>query len=217
MFTGLIEAIGTITAVVNRNSSHQITLSAPEFSKDISPGDSIAVNGVCLTAISSSTSSFVIDASPESLRRSNLGNLRSGSKIHLEKALRAGGRLDGHIVQGHVDGMGTLSQLRTEGNSTILAFNCDKDLLSQMVLKGSVAIDGVSLTISALHMSEFEVTLVPFTRQKTLLASKKIGHKVNIETDILGKYVTRWLEQLDSVKTKSGLTMKKLAEFGYGE
>jgi riboflavin synthase len=190
MFTGLIEDLGSIGAI--ERDSEGVTLAVrTSLAGEVREGDSVAVNGVCLTATSVDSQGFRTQAMIETLRRSSLGALNPGSPVNLELAMRAGDRLGGHIVQGHVDGTATVRSMREEGFSRVLEFEADASLTRYMVEKGSVAIDGVSLTVSALAEDHFAVSLIPETLTRTNLGALEQGAIVNIEVDVLAKHVER--------------------------
>lgn len=204
MFTGLIQDLGRVEAV-ERDGDGATLLIATALAGEIAVGDSVAVNGVCLTAVRvratpgrgeasvTGGGEFEAQAIVETLRRSTLGALAAGDPVNLELALRADGRLGGHIVQGHVDGVGTLAAVRDEGFSRVLKLTLDGELLPYLVEKGSVALDGVSLTVSALRADGFEVSLIPETLQRTAFGRAAVGARVNVEVDILAKHVQRLL------------------------
>ncbi len=193
MFTGLIADRGRVEAVEADEDGATLRISTA-LAGELGEGDSIAVNGVCLTATRIDAGGFDAQAMHETLARSTLGALASGEAVNLELALRADGRLGGHIVQGHVDGAGTVAEVRQEGFSRVLAIDADPTLLPYLVEKGSVAVDGVSLTVSALREGGFEVSLIPETLQRTTLGEATAGRRVNLEVDILAKHVQRLLQ-----------------------
>lgn len=190
MFTGLIADLGTVTAL-ERDGAGASTQIATELASQLSEGDSIAVNGVCLTATEIDDASFRAQAMIETLERSSLGNLAAGSRVNLELPLRAQDRLGGHVVQGHVDGTGTVGATRDQGFARVLEIEIEPRLVRYLVEKGSVTVDGVSLTISALGEEGFSVSLIPETQQRTTLGAIAAGGVVNIEVDILAKHVER--------------------------
>ncbi len=193
MFTGLIADLGSVSALERDAQGATLTIDT-SLAAQLAEGDSIAVNGVCLTATEVRGEAFRAQAMIETLTRSSLGALTVGAPVNLELALRADGRLGGHIVQGHVDGTGTLSEVREEGFARVLGFEVAPELARYMVEKGSVAIDGVSLTVSAVHERGFSVSLIPETLQRTSLGRAGVGDRVNIEVDILAKHVERLME-----------------------
>ena len=189
MFTGLIEEVGTASEI----SSGKLKINAKTVLEGTKIGDSIAVNGVCLTVTSLFTGGFTADVMQETLRRSNLGKLKNGDKVNLERAMAAEGRFGGHIVSGHIDGTGKISRIQKEGIATWFHIECADEILNLIVEKGSIAIDGISLTVAKLDENEFAVSIIPHTASETTLLSKKIGDIVNLENDIVGKYVKRLL------------------------
>jgi riboflavin synthase len=208
MFTGIIEELGTVIAAGTRLSVACSTVVA-----DAAIGDSIAVNGVCLTAAELRPDSFSADLAPETLKRSNLGDLRPGSRVNLERPLFAGGRLNGHIVQGHVDGTGEFLSLDALGDDNWwLRIRIPAELDPYLVYKGSIAIDGISLTVASIESGVLSVTIIPHTFRNTTLAGYRPGARVNLETDILAKHVEKLLQRLD---LKQPLTVDKLREQGY--
>lgn len=190
MFTGLIAGLGSVQRLQADAEGTTIAI-ATELAGELSEGDSVAVNGVCLTATAVHPGGFSAEAMAETLRRSSLGSLEPGSPVNLELALRAGDRLGGHVVQGHVDGTGVVRQVREEGFSRVLDVEVDPELCRYMVAKGSVAVDGVSLTISDLRDDGFSVSLIPETLQRTNLGEAREGRQVNIEVDVLAKHLER--------------------------
>ncbi|WMI80859.1 riboflavin synthase [Anaerotignum sp. MB30-C6] len=214
MFTGLIEEIGFIDKVISQNSGGQLIIQAKTIQDGTKLGDSIAVNGVCLTVTNLTKTSFTADVMPETLKRSNLGKLQKGSPVHLERAMAANGRFGGHMVSGHIDGLGTISAKKQEGNATRLYIATHKTLLHQIIEKGSIAIDGVSLTVISVDKEQFSVGIIPHTSTQTILLDKKVGDEVNLETDIIAKYIQRFFESNESKKEKP-LTLEFLRENGF--
>jgi len=190
MFTGLIGDLGSVTGLEQNGAGATLEISTP-LAQELTAGDSIAVNGVCLTATEAHDSSFRTQAMLETLDRSALGSLRPGARVNLELALRVGDRLGGHVVQGHVDGTGTVRAIREEGFARVVEIEIEPALLRYLVEKGSVAVDGVSLTVSALHDDGFSVSLVPETLTRTNLGTIGQGDRVNIEVDVLAKHAER--------------------------
>lgn len=190
MFTGLIEEQGR---VLTPPRNGKLSLAASKVTEGLSLGDSIAVNGVCLTVSAFSGQRFTADVMPETLHRSNLGELRTGSLVNLERALPATGRFGGHFVSGHIDGVGSLLSVRPEGNALIFSIRAAPELLRGIVEKGSVAIDGISLTVVEVTETLFSVSVIPHTAAVTTLAGKRPGDRLNLETDMIGKYVLRAL------------------------
>jgi riboflavin synthase len=193
MFTGIIECAGRVCAIESRDGGARLRVDAGPLGADVRLGDSVAVNGVCLTAVANEAGTLAFDAITETLRRTSLGLLRAGSRVNLERPMRADGRFDGHIVQGHVDGTATLASAAEEGNSYRLRFRVDPSLLRYVVEKGSITVDGISLTVAALGPDWFEVAIIPHTWEVTNLSERRPGEPVNIEVDVLAKYVERLL------------------------
>jgi riboflavin synthase len=186
VFTGLVAGTGTVRSLSEGRLEVESALAA-----ELKPGDSIAVNGVCLTALDPTPDGFAADVMPETLRRSSLGPLAAGDAVNLELPLRASDRLGGHVVQGHVDGTGTVEQVREEGFSRVVRVAAPADLLRYVVEKGSIAVDGVSLTVSAVDDDTFEVSLIPETLERTTLGAATPGRAVNLEVDLLAKYLEK--------------------------
>lgn len=191
MFTGLVEEMGRIAAVEEVEGGGSRLVIECSFGDQLAQGDSVAVNGVCLTAMSPGAGGFSADAMGETLARSSLGDVSSGSMVNLERALRADARLGGHIVQGHVDGTGEVLSAKEDGNALVVRIGCGQELLRYIVEKGSIAVDGVSLTVAAVDDRAFEVWLIPETRESTRMGSSVSGMRVNLEVDILAKYVEK--------------------------
>lgn len=213
MFTGIIEAIGEIKRL--RQSTGQLLLSIhlDHLARDVHEGDSIAVNGVCLTVSKLDKDAADFDVSSETVRRSTLSALKTGSKVNLERAMSAQGRFGGHIVQGHVDGTARIVSIRKEGQFAEFQFEANRDLMTQIVLKGSIALDGISLTISKLENSRFSASLIPSTLEHTTWHDAKIGDLVNVETDILVKIIQAQLAAIRPIE--KGLIAEKLASYGF--
>ncbi|MBM2831109.1 MAG: ribE [Dehalococcoidia bacterium] len=207
MFTGIVEEIGRVKAM----SPKGLTISARKALEGTKLGDSVAVNGVCLTVTRLGGSSFSVDVMPETLRRTNLGGLRSGDPVNLERALGLGDRLGGHLVQGHVDATGKLLSFTPQGDATIVAVSAPPSLMPYIVEKGFVAVDGISLTVIERDSSSFKVSLVAYTQQNTILGTKKPGELVNLEVDILAKYVEQLLK-----RPASRISQEFLVEHGFG-
>lgn len=193
MFTGIIEEIGTVKKISLAGKSGSLEIGAKKVLEGTKIGDSIAVNGVCLTVTSLSSSTFTADIMAETVRRSSLGSLSSGSGVNLERAMAADGRFGGHIVSGHIDGTGKIARLQKEENAVWVHISAGKEILALIVEKGSIAIDGISLTVASVSDSEFAVSIIPHTASETTLLSKKAGDIVNLENDIVGKYVQKLL------------------------
>jgi len=190
MFTGLVEATGTVRAVEREGEGARLTVDA-QLADDLRQGDSVSVNGVCLTAVDVNGGSFGADVMAETLRRSSLGPLAAGDRVNLELPLRAGDRMGGHVVQGHVDGTGAVDSVTEEGSSRLVRIACAPPLLRYLVEKGSVAVDGVSLTVAAIDGEGFTVALIPETLERTTLGDAAPGRVVNLEVDVLAKYVEK--------------------------
>jgi len=190
VFTGLVQDLGTVAAVDATDDGVRLRLRT-SLAGDIGEGDSVAVNGVCLTATEVTADAFAADVMQESLRRSSLGGVDAGSQVNLELAMRASDRLGGHIVQGHVDGLGTVSGVREDGFSRVVTVDAPADVLRYVVEKGSIAVNGVSLTVSAIGDDWFEVSLIPETLERTTLGGAAAGTPVNLEVDVLAKYVEK--------------------------
>ncbi|MDA8428746.1 MAG: riboflavin synthase [Geobacteraceae bacterium] len=212
MFTGLIESIGRVTACERRGAAAVLTVATTLPVAEISIGDSVAVNGACLTVTAKRESALSFDVSPESLSSTTIASLRSGHSVNLERALRLGDRLGGHIVSGHIDCVGRLSGMTESDRNRVLEFSLPPEQARYLVTKGSVAINGISLTVNTVSSSGFSVNIIPLTQTSTTLAALKTGDEVNIETDIIGKYVERLTAPW---KPGGGLSMKTLAENGF--
>lgn len=193
MFTGLIEEIGVIGSVSKTTKSARLTIQAKEVLNELKIGDSISTNGVCLTVTAFGSSWFSVDVMAETLYRSSLDFANTGTSVNLERALRLGDRMGGHIVSGHVDGLGTISEIKHEENATWLSITTSSALLHYIIHKGSVAIDGVSLTVAYVDDFSFKVSIIPHTKAMTTLHSKRVGEVVNIECDMLGKYIEKFI------------------------
>lgn len=214
MFTGIVEEVGTVRRVAVGSAGVRLWVGCSEILNGVKPGDSISVNGVCLTAAETNTDFFTADVSPETLTRSNLGGLDNGSPVNLERALAAGGRLGGHILQGHVDGVGELLSIEfLGGGNWWLEVSLPPELTRYVVFKGSIGIDGISLTVAAIHENVVSVAVIPHTYRNTNLRSRQPGAKLNIECDILAKYVEKMLSAYRQSEDK--LTIEKLLNLGY--
>ena len=194
MFTGIIEELGKVKTIERRGENARIVIEAKVVIEGTNHGDSIAVNGVCLTALDLQPDSFAADVSMETLARSTLGSLQTGTPVNLERSVTPATRLGGHIVQGHVDGRGELLTVKDHGESWTVRFGFPREIARYLVFKGSVAVEGISLTIAALADDYFEVAIIPKTWEVTNLSSLKVGDGVNLEVDVIGKYVERLLE-----------------------
>lgn len=196
MFTGIVETVGRVIAIEPEGEKARLRIEAPVVAEGVALGASIAVNGACLTVVAAAGAEVVFEAVRETLDRTSLGDLAAGSRVNLERALRADARLDGHIVQGHVDDTGRIRGLERNGADVRLVVDCRPGFATQLVPKGSVAIDGVSLTVVDVTDSGFDVALIPHTLAETNLADRRAGDRVNLEADVLGKYVLRYLERI---------------------
>ena len=201
MFTGIIEGMGSITAIRSVGQARRLAITADYGLEGTRVGDSIAVSGACLTAVMISGKRFEADVSPETIARTTFGAARAGERVNLERALRFSDRLDGHLVSGHIDGIGIIKAIGTKANATILTIGVEAALSRYMIEKGSVAVDGISLTINQCTANRFEVSIIPHTWLATTLRLKKIGAAVNIETDMIGKYVERFSSVRGGQKT----------------
>jgi riboflavin synthase len=212
MFTGIVQHVGGVQRSGPSPAGRRLHIDVGPLAEGLALGDSVAVNGVCLTASELAGSVAGFDVIHETLRRTNLGRLAAGSRVNLERALRADGRLDGHIVQGHVDGSARVERIDRTAGQWVIHFAGEKALTDEMVAKGSIAIDGVSLTLAGVSDGHFQVALIPTTLEKTTLSAIAAGDLVNIETDILGKYVRRLL---DRGRAGGALTLETLRENGF--
>ena len=194
MFTGIIEEIGTIKNIKRGSASAVLTIAAATVLEDVHLGDSIAVNGVCLTVTSFGRNQFTADVMHETLNRSSLGMLRPGSHVNLERAMKADGRFGGHIVSGHIDGTGTISDISRDDNAIWYTIKTPPELMRFIIEKGSITIDGISLTVATEQTDRFQVSIIPHTAAKTILSEKKNGDVVNLENDCVGKYVAKLLQ-----------------------
>ena len=216
MFTGLVAELGTVQRLARQGNSYHLTVGAKKVLENLKIGDSVAVNGACLTVVRMDDSGFTADVMPETVRLTNIGSLQPGSKVNLERTLRLCDGLDGHIVSGHVEGLGTIYEQRPEGIAVVVTIATPPELLKYIIKKGSIAIDGISLTVTEVTDTSFSVSLIPHTAKETTLGLKKVGDSVNLETDILGKYVERMLtwNQKQEGKTDT-LDMNMLLENGF--
>ena len=217
MFTGIIEETGWVESICQSGEYCSLIIKAPKILEDASLGDSIAVNGICLTVSQKTTQSFQADVMGETMRRTNLSDLSAGSRVNLERAMKMNGRFGGHIVSGHIDGTGKIVSVRKEGNAFWYQIETGPEILRYIIEKGSVAIDGISLTVAKLEEKSFSVSIIPHTRQETILEDKKPGDRVNLENDLIGKYVERLLsfQEPKEEKKESKLSMEFLQENGF--
>jgi len=210
MFTGIIEEVGEIVSISHHAKSPKITIGAKKIFDDLALGDSISTNGVCLTVSDFTHSQFTADIMNESLSRSTLGSLRVGHLVNLERAMSANGRFGGHIVSGHIDGTGKIINIKKEDNATWYTIGTHKDIMNYIVEKGSIAIDGISLTVADLTSSSFKISIIPHTISNTILNDKKIGDKVNLENDLFAKYIEKFI-----LNNNERITKTKLTQFGF--
>jgi riboflavin synthase len=194
MFTGLIETLGTVCRVDQDGAGRHLVVTEPKLAPQLTLGESVAVNGACLTVVERDAQTFRFQAGPETLLRTNLGELANGDVVNLERSLRLSDRLGGHLVQGHVDGLGTIASRKREGDWELVFVRCPVELAAQMASKGSVAVDGISLTLVDVTKDSFSVALIPHTLAQTTLGRKTVGAAVNLETDLLAKYVWKCLK-----------------------
>ena len=213
MFTGIIQALGTMSRLVRQGDEGLLSITTDLPLDDVRIGDSIAVNGVCLTVTAKGSQTFTADVSAETLARTNLGSLHPGASVNLEKALRLQDFLGGHLVLGHVDGLGRISEKTVRTKSLLFVFEVPDGLSKYIVEKGSVAVDGISLTVNRCVRNQFHVNMIPHTAQKTTLGSKRVSDPVNIETDIIGKYVERLMQHRGDAGP--GVDWKLLSEKGF--
>ena len=214
MFTGLIRAVGTIDGRRPNSSGMTLTVRCPDLGGDLALGDSVAVDGACLTVTGLDGDRFDADVSAETLDRTTLRQRRPGDHVNLEPALRLGDRLGGHLMTGHIDGVGRITGRRTGGNAVVLTVTAPDELMPLIVEKGSIALDGVSLTVNAVRGETFDLTVIPHTFGHTNLPDRREGDPVNLETDILGKYVARLLRARPD-GTNAGISLETLAENGF--
>ena len=209
MFTGIIEEIGTVTSIKRKSHALELSIRAKVVLVDVKRGDSIAVNGVCLTVSSFTHDTFVVDVIPETFNSTTLANLSSNARVNLERAMAANGRFGGHFVSGHVDGIGIIRSIKKESNAITKKIEVDFSLMKYMTPKGSVAIDGTSLTVFDVDQSSITISLIPTTQYDSLIGDKRIGEKVNIECDMLAKYTERILT------SKTGISKEWLQDKGF--
>lgn len=215
MFTGLVAELGTVQRLDRQGESYHLTVSAVKVMQNLKIGDSVAVNGACLTVVDMHDSVFTADVMPETVRLTNIGSLHAGDKVNLERTLRLCDGLDGHIVSGHVEGLGTIISRHPEGIANVVEIAAGARLLRYILPKGSIAIDGISLTVTAVTESSFSVAIIPHTAKETTLGFKGVGDKVNLETDIIGKYVERLLNTGAYGKSEKQLDKNILLENGF--
>lgn len=214
MFTGIVEEMGIVERVTKGAHSAVLSIRAVTVLSDLKIGDSVAVNGICLTATSVSSSGFTADVMHETLNRSSLASLVPGSRVNLERAMAANGRFGGHIVAGHVDGTGTVRSIKRDDNAIWYEISAPAEIMHYIVEKGSITIDGISLTVAKLSESSFSVSVIPHTAAVTVLSERKVGSTVNLENDIIGKYVEKLLTPAQ-VPEKSVIDREYLAKYGF--
>ena len=220
MFTGLIETVGSVISILPQGDIWQLRIEAPKIAPQLSLGDSVCVSGACNTVVSCDAKSFSVEMMEETRKRTKLGTLKAGARVNLERALRLDSRLDGHLVAGHVDGLAELAKVDSQPHTKQLYFTAAPEILACIVEKGSVCIDGVSLTVIDANDKFFSVGVIPTTLAETSLAELKVGGRVNIETDMIGKYILKFMEAKFSGKdesqgVKNSLTWDKLVEYGW--
>ncbi|MFC7783709.1 riboflavin synthase [Rossellomorea sp. GCM10028870] len=218
MFTGIIEEIGSIERMKKSSSSMELTITAGRVLEDVHIGDSISVNGVCLTVTSFTSRQFQVDVMPETFEGTTLRNLSHGSKVNLERAMAANGRFGGHFVNGHVDGVGTIVRVEKVENAWYMDISIPENQSHLFIMKGSVAIDGTSLTVFDVKNNTITISLIPQTRGDTVLGEKKVGDRVNIECDVMAKYFHRFYEAKEQTKsTSSGISYDFLTQNGFAD
>jgi riboflavin synthase len=215
MFTGIVEEIGSVTRIQRKGKGFELTIRCRKVHQDGGLGDSIAVNGTCLTITHLTKDNFTVGLSPETRERTNLTLLREGDEVNLEASLQPSSRMGGHFVQGHVDGLGRMMARRPEEDSLWVTIGISKDLMAYIVPKGFVALDGASLTVVEVGEDQFSVNLVAYTQRHITLPQKKVGDKINVEVDILGKYVEKMLATRFGKDQKTGISLEFLSEYGY--
>lgn len=216
MFTGIIESLGTISKIRPSGSGQQVTIKAGLELSGTEIGASIAVNGACLTAVEISGKEFIVDISPETLRRSTFSDAGAGQRVNLERALRLSDRLDGHLVSGHIDGKAKILYRRNLGGTLVFEFEVAEELSRYMIPKGSVAVDGISLTINNCSARGFEIAVIPHTAENTTIGLKNPGDLVNIETDLIGKYIEKFIKGgVSGGSMQNGIDMEFLGKTGF--
>ena len=210
MFTGIVEDVGVVTSLSPLRAGKAITITTNLPEEGMAPGDSVSVSGVCLTVTKKEPGKFTADVSSETLSKSTIGSLKPGAVVNLERALTLSGRLGGHIVYGHVDGVGVIREIRQAGEARVFHIQADPSIMKFVVYKGAIAVDGISLTVSAVLRDGFELAIIPTTLERTTLKDARSGAKVNLETDIIGKYVSRYLDSAQG----GGVTLDFLKSHG---
>ena len=213
MFTGIVEEIGIISGIKQGKNSEILTIKAKKVLEDTKIGDSIAVNGICLTVTALSSDSFTADVMHETINRSSLSKLKYGSKVNLERAMPVNGRFGGHIVSGHVDGTGTIINIKPDDNAIWYKIQANQQILKYIVEKGSITIDGISLTVAKVSETDFSISAIPHTVEQTILKEKRQGDTINLETDILAKYIEKLLSHTQNKQSK--ITKEFLLEHGF--
>lgn len=215
MFTGIIEEVGEVLQLHKGKDSAQLTIKAHKVLEDVAIGDSIAVNGVCLTVTSFQAQSFTADVMHETLNRSSLAQLKSKSHVNLERAMLAGGRFGGHIVAGHVDGIGTIIDIQKDDVAVWYTIQAKEEIMRYIIEKGSIAIDGISLTVARVDENSFAISAIPHTIQHTTLWEHKKGDSVNLENDMVGKYIEKLIKPTQMSESKSKITREFLMQYGF--
>lgn len=216
MFTGIIEEIGTVEKIGSGQDSARLTVKASRVLEDVHVGDSIAVNGICLTVTGFTSGSFTVDVMHETIKRSSFSSLRVGSRVNLERAMAADGRFGGHIVSGHIDGTGKIIKIRRDGIALWYTIETTAEIMKYIVEKGSVAISGISLTVAEVNGNSFSVSTIPHTNEVTVLHECRVGDTVNLENDIIGKYIERFVKGSSvTASGKGGITEEFLARCGF--
>ena len=220
MFTGIIEGLGTVSAIASSGPGKRLAIESDFALDQTRIGDSISVSGACLTVVKLHAKRFEVDVSPETLAKTTFGNVKMGDRVNLERAMRLSDRLDGHLVSGHIDGLGILQHREQIGNAISVTIGASKAITRYMIAKGSVAVDGISLTINSSTDNEFGVSIIPHTAKITTIGIKRLGDPVNIETDMIGKYVERFMThprsgESEAMSANSGIDMDFLAKTGF--
>ena len=216
MFTGIVEEIGTVTRIMQGQNSSILSIRGDRIFEDLRLGDSVAVNGVCLTVSKLAGQSFDADTTSETLARTSLGALRAGSFVNLERAMAANGRFGGHLVTGHIDGTGIISMIRRDGKTVWVTITADNSILKYIVEKGSIAVDGISLTVASTTQNSFSIAVIPHTERSTTLLTKSQGETVNLECDMIGKYVERFITRMQkSEPQRCVITEEYLSKAGF--
>lgn len=215
IFTGIIQELGVVVKLQVRQDAARLTVGAEKVLAGVQLGDSIAVNGVCLTVVDFSERHFTVDIMPETLRRTNLAELKPGDIVNLEPALTLGARLGGHLVSGHIDDVGRIAARHQEGNAIILRISAPPAVMKYIIPKGSIAVDGISLTVTSLEKSAFTVSVIPHTAAQTNLGQRKVNDPVNLENDLIGKYVARLLAGQEEDEKNGDISLEMLTNYGF--